>query len=270
MNPVAVFLPHPAVARAGAAVGALILLAACTITERPPSSERAADSAKTATSPPPAPLPSRLLGRWVQPVPGQHGQEQGVRLLPGGYAQAINTATRRYDLWRLADSTVILSGASIGTRVTSTIADSFSVRADRDGTIALVDRAGAPYEQRDDVAAPAPRCFESSTPELTARATLFLVDSTVTGRVRLAPREKDSNDGAFEGVVQRDSTLLGTYHFYSEGLLSARDAAFRIGQGQLTLATAPMEQRGDRLVFQRGQRLTFGGPSLREVACGAP
>ncbi|MCU0626025.1 MAG: lipocalin family protein [Gemmatimonadaceae bacterium] len=272
----AAFVPAATHVIRGAAV-ILVTLTACTTRDARPV-DRASDSAGGATTTPATTRTDSvrvdgadaLLGDWVQPVPGQPGAEQGFRLAPGGHAQSIDMATLRHDLWRRAGDTIVIVTASIGNRVTSVDAHRLVPRREGDGTTALVDADGQLYRRRiAGLAMPAPRCFAASDSTGRISATLFVRDSSVTGRLTYALARKDGNDGALEATIGADSTITGTYHYYSEGLLSARDAAFRLEQGTLVESDSPLVLERGRFTYRGGRATRFGGVRLAPVACSA-
>ena len=60
------------------------------------------------------PTPASLSGSWTQPVPGQPGNVQGMRLLPDGRAVSINMHTLLYQSWQLDGNRLTLTGKSMG------------------------------------------------------------------------------------------------------------------------------------------------------------
>lgn len=59
-----------------------------------------------------------LAGRWLQPVPGMPGAEQGFELLPDGSARSLSMASLVYERWSSDGRTLVLTGKSIGNRQT--------------------------------------------------------------------------------------------------------------------------------------------------------
>lgn len=57
---------------------------------------------------------TRVEGRWVEPVPGMEGQEQGFVLEKGGVASSINMQTLQYSAWKCVGDSLSLTGKSIG------------------------------------------------------------------------------------------------------------------------------------------------------------
>lgn len=69
----------------------------------------------------------RLVGTWVQPVPGQPGLQQGIRLEKGGKASSVNMHTLVYEHWRKNGNQLILTGKSIGNGQTLLFSDTLQI-----------------------------------------------------------------------------------------------------------------------------------------------
>ncbi|MGN0033069.1 MAG: lipocalin family protein [Candidatus Limimorpha sp.] len=69
-----------------------------------------------------------IEGRWVEPIPGMENQIQGICLEKGGKASSINMATLLYDSWERNGDILILSGKSIGNKVSSTFIDTLTIQ----------------------------------------------------------------------------------------------------------------------------------------------
>lgn len=77
-----------------------------------------------------------IIGTWIQPVPGQPGNQQGFTLKKDGQASSVNMATLSYDTWKREDSLLILSGKSIGNRLTLSFSDTLHIeRLTRDSLV---------------------------------------------------------------------------------------------------------------------------------------
>ena len=59
-----------------------------------------------------------LTGRWLQPVPGMPGAEQGFELLPDGSARSLSMVSLVYERWSSDGRTLVLAGKSVGNRQT--------------------------------------------------------------------------------------------------------------------------------------------------------
>ncbi|WP_426479185.1 lipocalin family protein [Chryseobacterium sp. CBSDS_008] len=49
-----------------------------------------------------------LVGKWVQPIPGQKNDKQGVELHDNGVATSINMHTLLYEQWEVSHDTLFL------------------------------------------------------------------------------------------------------------------------------------------------------------------
>lgn len=62
----------------------------------------------------------RIMGSWIQPIPGMESQNQGIKIMEGGKAESINMHTLLYNTWKLTGPndfgkyTLTLTGRSIG------------------------------------------------------------------------------------------------------------------------------------------------------------
>lgn len=63
-------------------------------------------------------MQSPLIGKWVQPIPGQVGKIQGIMFNNDGTAASINMSTLVYDSWHGGGDTLYLRGKSIGNGLT--------------------------------------------------------------------------------------------------------------------------------------------------------
>jgi hypothetical protein len=68
-----------------------------------------------------------IVGSWAEPVPGQPGQVQGIRIEAEGKASSINMQTLVYESWEQQGDQIILTGKSIGNRQTISFSDTFEI-----------------------------------------------------------------------------------------------------------------------------------------------
>lgn len=68
-----------------------------------------------------------IEGKWVEPVPGMENRFQGMQLEKGGKASSINMATLQYEKWEKKENLLILSGKSIGNKVTGPFTDTLTI-----------------------------------------------------------------------------------------------------------------------------------------------
>lgn len=67
-----------------------------------------------------------LVGLWVEPVPGMN-MVQGIALEEGGTAHSVNMATLLYNHWECKGDQLILSGESVGNKVTCSFSDTLKI-----------------------------------------------------------------------------------------------------------------------------------------------
>ncbi|SFB68059.1 hypothetical protein SAMN04487891_101334 [Flagellimonas taeanensis] len=80
------------------------------------------------------------------------------------------------------------------------------------------------------------------------------INSAVLGNLDYALKEKDANKGTFAGVL-KDSVLLGSYTFMSEGTESTRQVAFLVKGDQLIEGFGALDETGTE--FQDPTSLSF-------------
>lgn len=80
------------------------------------------------------------------------------------------------------------------------------------------------------------------------------MNGSVLGNLDYALKEKDANKGTFSGVL-KDSVLLGSYTFMSEGTESTREVAFLVKEGQLIEGFGALDETGT--AFQDPMSLSF-------------
>lgn len=68
-----------------------------------------------------------LIGSWVQPVPGQPDEIQGIKIASDGDASSINMSTLVYEKWEVANGLLILKGKSIGNEQTILFTDTLVI-----------------------------------------------------------------------------------------------------------------------------------------------
>lgn len=70
----------------------------------------------------------RLVGTWIQPIPGMEDQIQGFKLNADGSAESINMHTLVYNAWSNKNNTLTLKGESIGNGQTIKISEQFEIQ----------------------------------------------------------------------------------------------------------------------------------------------
>lgn len=80
---------------------------------------------------------AEITGCWVQPVPGQPGAMQGIRLLPGGKAESVNMHTLVYTGWSRNGNILTLRGKSIGNKNSAAFTSRAVITSLTDGKLEL-------------------------------------------------------------------------------------------------------------------------------------
>ncbi|MEJ5049318.1 lipocalin family protein [Chryseobacterium culicis] len=91
-----------------------------------------------------------LIGKWVQPIPGQESEKQGFELRNDGMAASINMHTLLYDQWKVSHDTLFLWYHTEGVRQVSSDIDTLLIKKldDKSLTIlSVVGNSGANDEQ---------------------------------------------------------------------------------------------------------------------------
>ncbi len=79
----------------------------------------------------------KIIGRWIQPVPGVDKEMQGFHLRKDGTARSINMYTLVYEKWALQHDTLLLWNHSEGVKDTTTIIDTALIKELTDSTLVL-------------------------------------------------------------------------------------------------------------------------------------
>jgi hypothetical protein len=78
-----------------------------------------------------------IVGSWIQPIPGQSDQVQGIRLDADGKASSINMQTLQYETWELRGNKLIITGKSIGNHQTIPFSDTLKIEILSTDTLVL-------------------------------------------------------------------------------------------------------------------------------------
>ncbi|MBB5639098.1 hypothetical protein HDE68_005036 [Pedobacter cryoconitis] len=82
-------------------------------------------------------LAERIIGKWVQPIPGQEPSKQGIQLNSDGSASSINIHTLIYEKWKLKGDTLLLSNHTEGVKTTGSYVDTTLIKDLTDSTLVL-------------------------------------------------------------------------------------------------------------------------------------
>ncbi|WP_106915789.1 lipocalin-like domain-containing protein [Chryseobacterium aurantiacum] len=66
---------------------------------------------------------AELIGKWVQPIPGQENENQGIELREDGVAASINMHTLLYEKWKVSHDTLYLWSRTVGVSQPSVSSD---------------------------------------------------------------------------------------------------------------------------------------------------
>ena len=99
-------------------------------------------------------------------------------------------------------------------------------------------------------------CYSLMGNRDTSSLQLQVKGTHATGSLSYNNFEKDRNDGTFEGDIE-DGILTGWYLFRSEGIMSVRQVAWKIGQDKLLPAQGEVTVRNDTAMFKDLGRLQF-------------
>ncbi|WP_426478174.1 lipocalin family protein [Chryseobacterium sp. CBSDS_008] len=70
----------------------------------------------------------RLVGKWLQPIPGMEKERQGFELYENGVATSLNIHTLQYDKWMVTKDTLFLSYHTEGVKQVSNGIDTLIIK----------------------------------------------------------------------------------------------------------------------------------------------
>lgn len=131
--------------------------------------------------------------------------------------------------------------------------------------------AGCNVPRQDDAAAtsnlPNPDCYLFVQNRDTIMLALESVEGKVRGKLAFRFFEKDQSHGTLDGEMRGD-TLLATYAFTSEGLMSHREVAFLRREDSFVMGSGEILNRGNRDVFKSPELIAFDNDVvLKRVNC---
>lgn len=93
------------------------------------------------------------------------------------------------------------------------------------------------------------------------------VEGKIRGKLAFRFFEKDHSHGVLDGEMRGD-TLLATYAFTSEGLMSHREVAFLRMEDSFVMGSGEILNRGNRDVFKSPQSIAYDSKVvLKRVNC---
>ncbi|MGC1242714.1 MAG: hypothetical protein WA874_14080 [Chryseosolibacter sp.] len=110
-------------------------------------------------------------------------------------------------------------------------------------------------------------CYRFVQNQDTIRLSVRSSEGRISGRLSFTFYEKDQTHGTIDGMMKGD-TLLATYAFTSEGLMSYREVAFLKRTDAFVMGTGEILNSGNRDVFKSPQTIEFDHQVvLRHVDC---
>ena len=103
---------------------------------------------------------------------------------------------------------------------------------------------------------PESTCYTSIMGRDTMHLKVEKFPNVITGNLSYNFYEKDDNVGTIEGTLKGD-TLFANYTFMSEGQSSVRQVAFLISDSTATEGFAPMEEKGETMIFKDRNTIRF-------------
>lgn len=91
------------------------------------------------------------------------------------------------------------------------------------------------------------------------------INDSIVGKLNYAFKEKDANTGTFSGVL-KDSVLIGSYAFMSEGMESSREVAFLVKENQLIEGFGELDETGTGFKDKESIRFSSSMP-LTKTEC---
>ncbi len=110
-------------------------------------------------------------------------------------------------------------------------------------------------------------CFTQINKRDTATLQLDAKGITITGPLSYNYYQKDRNGGTLQAEIV-GNILIGWYLFRSEGIMSVRQAAWKISKNQLWPAIGEMKEQNDSMLYVNPDKLSYDSahPFIK-VAC---
>lgn len=94
---------------------------------------------------------------------------------------------------------------------------------------------------------------------------LDILGELANGVYNWLPGEKDRMTGSFQGSID-DDLVTAVYTYTAEGRTAKQEVLFKVGDGQLRLATGAMETSEGVTLFKDRSQVNYGEP-IPEVDC---
>jgi hypothetical protein len=110
-------------------------------------------------------------------------------------------------------------------------------------------------------------CYVFISGKDSIRMNIQVVNDIFEGSMSYKMFEKDGSRGDIKGLIQGD-TLIGEYHFHSEGMESWREMMFLKNGESLVEGIGPQDEQGSKMRFADRTQVTFTGMVLQPIDCG--
>ena len=117
---------------------AILMIASCNQTSNTNTSEKQ-DSPDNS---------QKLVGRWLQPIPGQENQQQGFELKTDHSAESVNTNTMKYEKWKLSKDTLLLWGHTEGVAEQSSFTDTLLIKKISESELVTSYKGGSKEDEQ--------------------------------------------------------------------------------------------------------------------------
>jgi hypothetical protein len=85
---------------------------------------------------------TELVGKWIQAIPGQENEKQGIELHENGVARSINMTTLLYEQWEVSHDTLFLWYHTEGIRQVSSDIDKLLIKKLDNTSLTILSLAG--------------------------------------------------------------------------------------------------------------------------------
>ncbi|CAA7194915.1 lipocalin-like domain-containing protein [Chryseobacterium potabilaquae] len=132
--------------------GILIILSALFVACNSPKKEEAAaaDTTSTSTEAPASQEVNKdqLVGKWLQPIPGQENQKQGFQLNKDNTASSLNIHTLLYDKWEVSNDKLLLWSHTEGVKEASANVDTLLIKKLTETELVVSPLKGGPADEQ--------------------------------------------------------------------------------------------------------------------------
>lgn len=204
-----------------------------------------------------------ISGSWITEMNEQPQHKYGFTLKDEGTASSINLNDKDYKKWEKQGDRLILFGKNISNEHNLDFTDTLKIISVDDSTMILERSEGQKITYKKTINPEKHisnfqtyECYAYMSKKDTAFMHINIADSIVTGNLKYALFEKDSNDGKLNGKLKGD-TLLADYKFVSEGVESVREVVFLKKGKDWLEGFGEVEEKAGSVVFKDKTKLKF-------------